>query len=132
MDEREKLGDAALASLRGALAAASGGGRAAAAVELAAVAGAMGGAVTLDLTATEALGHAVVVVRVPEYAGEKPVFATLSDREREVAALVAQGLKNREIAARLYISVATVKDHVHHILDKTGLAGRAAVAAAWR
>ena len=72
------------------------------------------------------------MVRVPDRPSAPPVFAALSDREREVAALIAQGLKNREIAARLFISVATVKDHVHHILDKTGLAGRAAVAAAWR
>jgi DNA-binding NarL/FixJ family response regulator len=51
-------------------------------------------------------------------------------REREVAALVAEGLSNKQIAARLFISLATVKDHVHRILKKTGLPNRAAVAAA--
>ncbi|MFQ5479496.1 MAG: response regulator transcription factor, partial [Candidatus Binatia bacterium] len=50
----------------------------------------------------------------------------------EVAGLVAEGLSNREIAARLYISVATTKDHVHNILAKLGLPNRTAVAAAHR
>ena len=62
--------------------------------------------------------------------------ATLADaltpREREVAALVADGRTNRAIAEALVISPATVKDHVHHILAKTGLPNRAAVAAHWR
>lgn len=42
----------------------------------------------------------------------------LSAREREIAALIEHGLSNREIAARLGVSVATVKNHVHHILTK--------------
>jgi DNA-binding NarL/FixJ family response regulator len=56
----------------------------------------------------------------------------LTARERQVAALVAEGRTNRAIADALVISPATVKDHVHHILEKTGLPNRAAVAAAWR
>jgi DNA-binding NarL/FixJ family response regulator len=59
-------------------------------------------------------------------------FAALTAREREVAALVAAGLSNKEIATELVLSVGTVKDHVHCILRKSGLANRAAVAAAWR
>jgi DNA-binding NarL/FixJ family response regulator len=55
----------------------------------------------------------------------------LTPRERDVAAAVARGLSNPQIAAELYVSVATVKDHVHHILAKTGLANRAAIAARW-
>jgi hypothetical protein len=39
---------------------------------------------------------------------------------------------NREIAARLWLTTATVKDHVHHILTKTGLPNRTAIAAAWK
>ena len=54
----------------------------------------------------------------------------LSPREREVASLVAEGLSNKEIGRRLFISLATVKDHMHHILTKTGLGSRAAVTAA--
>jgi predicted ATPase/DNA-binding CsgD family transcriptional regulator len=52
----------------------------------------------------------------------------LSDRELEVARLVASGLSNREIAAELFVSVATVKTHVSHILSKLGLASRVEVA----
>jgi DNA-binding NarL/FixJ family response regulator len=57
---------------------------------------------------------------------------TLSDREQEVLGLVAQGLRNREIAATLFISEATVKVHVRHILEKLGVKTRteAAVRAA--
>jgi DNA-binding NarL/FixJ family response regulator len=58
-------------------------------------------------------------------------FAGLTPREREVAALIARGLRNAEIARELVISTATVKDHVHRILRKTGFTSRAAVAAAW-
>ena len=61
-----------------------------------------------------------------------PVFAPLSARERQVAALLARGCGNGEIAAELVISEATVKDHVHSILRKTGLKTRAAVAGRWR
>lgn len=42
----------------------------------------------------------------------------LSRREREVALLLADGFSNREIASMLSISPHTVKNHVHHILDK--------------
>jgi DNA-binding NarL/FixJ family response regulator len=49
----------------------------------------------------------------------------LSPREREVGALVAAGLKNREIAQTLVISEATVKVHVRHILEKLHVRSRA-------
>lgn len=63
--------------------------------------------------------------------GPDPRFDALSGREHEVATLVAAGFSNRQIAAALFISLATVKDHVHAILAKTGLESRAQVAAAW-
>jgi DNA-binding NarL/FixJ family response regulator len=59
------------------------------------------------------------------------VFERLTRREQEVAALVAGGLRNGQIAEALTISVATVKDHVHAILGKTGYASRAQLVAAW-
>jgi pimeloyl-ACP methyl ester carboxylesterase/DNA-binding CsgD family transcriptional regulator len=52
----------------------------------------------------------------------------LSRREREVAQLLAQGLSNKEIAGRLYLSERTVDNHVHHILDKLGFDSRVQVA----
>ncbi|NND03981.1 MAG: response regulator transcription factor [Acidimicrobiia bacterium] len=60
-----------------------------------------------------------------------PRFDTLSEREYEVATLVAAGFSNQQIADTLFISIATVKDHVHSILAKTDLASRSEVAAAW-
>jgi non-specific serine/threonine protein kinase len=53
----------------------------------------------------------------------------LTAREREVAALVARGLTNRQIAGALVISERTADNHVGHILDKLGLTSRAQVAA---
>jgi non-specific serine/threonine protein kinase len=53
----------------------------------------------------------------------------LTPREREVAALVAGGLTNREIAARLYLSVRTVEVHVDHALTKLGFRTRTQLAA---
>ena len=52
----------------------------------------------------------------------------LSNREREIVALVAQGFKNKEIAERLFISEQTVKNHLHNIFDKLGVSDRLALA----
>jgi pimeloyl-ACP methyl ester carboxylesterase/DNA-binding CsgD family transcriptional regulator len=54
----------------------------------------------------------------------------LSNRERDVLALVADGLDNEEIAARLYLSVRTVERHLSNIYAKLGVSGKAARAAA--
>jgi predicted ATPase/DNA-binding CsgD family transcriptional regulator len=53
----------------------------------------------------------------------------LTAREREVAALIARGLTNREIATKLVISERTADAHVQHILDKLGFGSRAQIAA---
>ena len=54
----------------------------------------------------------------------------LSPRELEVLALVAAGLDNERIAARLYLSVRTVERHLSNIYAKLGVSGKAARAAA--
>jgi DNA-binding NarL/FixJ family response regulator len=53
----------------------------------------------------------------------------LSEREKEVLVLVAQGMTNRQIAAELVISENTVRNHLSHILDKLDLSRRSQVAA---
>jgi len=55
--------------------------------------------------------------------------ALLSEREREVLLLVAQGCTNKEIAARLVVSPYTARNHVIRILDKLGLSRRSEAAA---
>jgi DNA-binding NarL/FixJ family response regulator len=93
---------------------------------------------------TVASGDAVVSPRVTrrlleEYARQLPVaeagadadradrypqLASLTEREREVLAVVAQGLSNTEIATSLFVSETTVKSHVGRILAKLGLRDR--------
>ena len=53
----------------------------------------------------------------------------LTSREIEVLSLIDAGLTNKEIAVRLHIEVATVKNHVHHLLEKLHVTSRAAAAA---
>ncbi|SDT33307.1 regulatory protein, luxR family [Friedmanniella luteola] len=61
----------------------------------------------------------------------EPRAGRLSTREREVAALVAEGLSNATIAGRLGVSERTVESHVSHVLTKLDSRSRAAVAAWW-
>jgi DNA-binding NarL/FixJ family response regulator len=56
---------------------------------------------------------------------------SLTRREKEIAALVSDGLTSREIAARLVLSPRTVESHVDHILTKLGLRSRAQIATWW-
>jgi DNA-binding NarL/FixJ family response regulator len=53
----------------------------------------------------------------------------LTDRERELAGLVARGLTNRQIAASIYLSEKTVERHLSHIFAKLGVSSRAGLAA---
>jgi DNA-binding NarL/FixJ family response regulator len=71
---------------------------------------------------------AMMCDRLASLAGARPAAAEpLTRREREVAALIAEGLSNKEIAIDLRIGPATVKNHVHNILDKLRVRRRAAI-----
>ena len=92
-----------------------------------------GVAMTVDFALARELGQELIVLQVPaptEPASvPDPRLAVLTLREFEIARLVAAGLPNKQIARKLSLSLATIKSHVHHILAKTGLPNRAAVAA---
>jgi DNA-binding NarL/FixJ family response regulator len=60
----------------------------------------------------------------------RPELSELSTRERDVLALVAEGLDNEEVAARLHLSVRTVERHLSNIYVKLRVSGKAARAAA--
>jgi HD-GYP domain-containing protein (c-di-GMP phosphodiesterase class II) len=68
-----------------------------------------------------AAGHAPMRVRKEHPAG-------LTEREVEVLVLVARGLSNKEVGRALHISPVTVKNHVAHVYEKTGVATRSAAA----
>jgi two-component system nitrate/nitrite response regulator NarL len=55
---------------------------------------------------------------------EKGKIASLTDREREVIALIAEGLKNKQIGQRLFISETTVTHHLSSIFSKLGVSDR--------
>ncbi|WP_154796133.1 response regulator [Occultella kanbiaonis] len=59
----------------------------------------------------------------------RPGAGTLTDRERQVLQLVANGRSNREAAATLFIGEASIKTHLQHIYDKLGVRDRAAAVA---
>jgi len=94
--------------------------------------------VVVKAAAGEAVLHPQVAARVvAELQGAKSQgpnpFRELSERELEVLGLIAAGMTNAEIAARLFISDKTVKSHVGNILAKLHLADRTQAAVfAWR
>lgn len=91
----------------------------------------IGAGVTVDFEAIRELAEPMIVLRVPtRHKHRSAVLHGLTPREREIAELVAEGLLNKQIAVRLGVSTATIKDHVHNVLEKTGLPNRAAIAVA--
>lgn len=77
-----------------------------------------------------ALGAGAPVAEKPDLT---TVFPQLTDREREVVALIAEGLDNREVAAAAYMGEGTVRNHISSILAKLHLKNRTQIAVAyWR
>lgn len=72
-------------------------------------------------------GRVLAVYRAaPAPSAAAPALAQLTEREREVLTLVAQGCTNGEIAQRLFIGEGTVKTHINHLFTKLDLRDRAA------
>lgn len=79
------------------------------------------------------LGHAMTASLLGEMARAREVqlpnpavakIAALTGREREIIALLGEGLKNKQIAGRLFISEVTVRHHLTEIFARLGVAGR--------
>jgi DNA-binding NarL/FixJ family response regulator len=75
-----------------------------------------------------ALARRLTLLRGPDDIASR----VLTQREEEVADLLARGMSNKEIAVQLHIEVATVKNHIHRILDKLHARSRGQVAAQLR
>ena len=68
---------------------------------------------------------AVLAFLKPRHPAGDSVFAALSPRERQVLALMADGLGNADIAGRLQISEKTARNHASNLFDKLGVWSRA-------
>jgi DNA-binding CsgD family transcriptional regulator len=69
--------------------------------------------------ARSAIAEFVIMPTAPRQPPASEAFSELTERERELVTLIAQGCTNAEIAARLFISVRTVNSHLDRIRDKT-------------
>lgn len=64
-------------------------------------------------------------------AGSSDIFKELTPRELDIVRLIAEGLSNRQIAEKLFLSDGTVRNHISAILEKTGLEHRTQIAVMW-
>jgi predicted ATPase/DNA-binding CsgD family transcriptional regulator len=87
------------------------------------------------MTLEQAIEYALAEIKIPDAPAQSPrqiakeKFDGLTAREREVAALIAQGKTNRDIADALVLSERTIEGHVGNILNKLGFNARAQIAA---
>ncbi|WP_416219693.1 response regulator [Frankia sp. Cas4] len=65
-----------------------------------------------------------VLTRLRDGAPEDRLLSALSERERQILGLIAEGLTNRQIASRIHLAEKTVKNNVSSILEKLGLTSR--------
>ncbi|MFF5990776.1 response regulator [Prauserella flavalba] len=79
-------------------------------------------------TVLHRLVRTAVTARESEPVRTPPELSQLTDRERDVLALIGDGLSNGEIAQRLHIGVTTVKTHVASLMTKTGIPNRVRLA----
>lgn len=63
--------------------------------------------------------------------GSSEIFKELTPRELEIVRLIAEGLSNRQIAEKLFLSDGTVRNHISAVLEKTGLEHRTQIAVMW-
>jgi DNA-binding NarL/FixJ family response regulator len=89
------------------------------------------GEIWLDSHTTQAVIRQFVANEEPQPQAPAPTApmrdrerSPLSQREREIVSLVAQGFKNKEMAEKMFISEQTVKNHLHNIFDKLGVSDR--------
>jgi DNA-binding NarL/FixJ family response regulator len=83
------------------------------------------GEALLAPTVTRRLIERFAALPSPGGRTDPSALTTLTDREREVLALVARGLSNAELAERIHVSPATAKTHVGHLLTKLAARDRA-------
>ncbi len=89
---------------------------------------AQGGKV-LPTTLTDSLFSHVVGHAIKSGKGQLDNAVRMTKREREIIALIAEGLSNKDISSRLNIATFTVKSHVHNILEKMAIHSRLQIAA---
>lgn len=82
------------------------------------------GEIWLDSHTTAAVMRQFAAPQESGAGGRVRERSPLSQREREIVALVAQGYKNKEMAEKMFISEQTVKNHLHNIFDKLGVSDR--------
>ena len=86
------------------------------------------GQMVLDEAAQAQVLQGLTTTTLPPQSGSADISTggpALTPRETEIVSLIADGLSNREIAARLVVTDATVKTHINHVLAKTGARDRA-------
>jgi DNA-binding NarL/FixJ family response regulator len=86
------------------------------------------GAKVLPPTLTDSLFSHIVELAVTKRKGNRISAVRMTKREREIIALIADGMSNKEIAQRLSIATHTVKSHVHNIMEKLALHSRLQIA----